>query len=317
MNKNPLSFGSQLAKAVLTKRNPVCVGLDPRVEGLPDSLKPTDDTSYSAIADAFEKFCFEIIDVVSPFVPIVKPQVAFFEQYGPEGMLALKRVIAYASSKGLLVIADAKRGDIGTTAEAYAQAFMGRGRLSAFGADCLTVNPYLGEDSLTPFVEQAGRTSTGIFVLVKTSNPGSGFIQDLKFENLSISERIADWVQTQSKIEIERVANESTSSEGNSDGQSVQYGSIGAVVGATYPEQLACLRARMPNAWLLIPGFGAQGGNAKDIASAFDADGLGAVVNNSRGIIFAQQSKKYAHLNWQTAVEAATRDMITAFQAST
>lgn len=315
MNQNSLTFGEQLARAVLAKKNPVCVGLDPRLAGLPEALKPTDETSHAAIANAFEKFCFEIIDVVSPLVPIVKPQVAFFEQYGPEGMLALKHVIAYASSKGLLVIADAKRGDIGTTAEAYAQALMGRGNLSAFGADCLTVNPYLGEDSLTPFVDQANKTSSGIFVLVKTSNPGSGFIQDLRFQDLSISERIADWVQMQSKIEIDRIAEVAKPSQIVSDRIGCKYGSIGAVVGATYPEQLASLRARMPNAWLLIPGYGAQGGNAKDIASAFDSDGLGAIVNNSRGIIFAHQSKMYAHLpNWLSSVEQATRDMITAFQ---
>jgi orotidine-5'-phosphate decarboxylase len=315
MNQNSLTFGEQLAQAVLEKKNPVCVGLDPRLSGLPDALKPTDETSHAAVAQSFEKFCIEIIDVVSPLVPIVKPQVAFFEQYGPEGMLALKHVIAYAFSKGLLVIADAKRGDIGTTAEAYAQAWMGSGNLSAFGADCLTVNPYLGEDSLAPFVDQAHKTASGIFVLVKTSNPGSGFIQDLRIDQLSISERIADWVQKQSKIEVDRVAEIAMPSQTASDRNGCQYGSIGAVVGATYPEQLASLRSRMPNAWLLIPGYGAQGGNAKDIASAFDSDGLGAIVNNSRGIIFAHQSKTYAHLsNWLSAVEQATRDMITAFQ---
>ncbi|MCY2976936.1 MAG: orotidine-5'-phosphate decarboxylase [Planctomycetota bacterium] len=315
MNQNLLTFGEQLAKAVLAKKNPVCVGLDPRLAGLPNALKPKDETSHAEVADAFEKFCFEIIDIVSPLVPIVKPQVAFFEQYGPEGMLALKQVIAYASSKGLLVIADAKRGDIGTTAEAYAQAWMGSGNLSAFGADCLTVNPYLGEDSLTPFVDQANKTASGIFVLAKTSNPGSGFIQDLRCQDLSISERIADWVQEQSKIEVDRVAQIAKSPRTASGLALPRYGSIGAVVGATYPEQLASLRARMPNAWLLIPGYGAQGGNAKDIASAFDSDGLGAIVNNSRGIIFAHQSKMYAHLhNWLAAVEQATRDMITAFQ---
>ncbi len=315
MNQNSLTFGEQLAQAVLEKKNPVCVGLDPRLSGLPDALKPADETSHAAVAQSFEKFCFEIIDVVSPLVPIVKPQVAFFEQYGPEGMMALKRVIAYASSKGLLVIADAKRGDIGTTAEAYAQAWMGRGKLSAFGADCLTVNPYLGEDSLTPFVDQAHNTASGIFVLVKTSNPGSGFIQDLRIHDLSISERIADWVQKQSKMEIDRVAGDVKPSSTATQKTVGQYGSIGAVVGATYPEQLSSLRARMPNAWLLIPGYGAQGGNAKDIASAFDSHGLGAIVNNSRGIIFAHQSKTYSHLtNWLSAVEQSTRDMIAAFQ---
>jgi len=307
MTQSPIPFGNQLALAVKEKRNPVCVGLDPRLASLPPALMPSSDASHTEVAEAFEKFCNEIIDVVSPIVPVVKPQVAFFEQYGPAGMFALQRVIAYASSKGLLVIADAKRGDIGTTAEAYAQAFLGSKGLSPFGADCLTVNPYLGEDSLTPFVSRSRETSTGIFVLVKTSNPGSGFIQDLQVNGSTISERIAEWVQSQSAAQS--VAQLETD---------MKYGSIGAVVGATYPAQLASLRSKMPNAWLLIPGYGAQGGTAKEIGAGFDSEGLGAIVNNSRGIIFAHQSEKYRSLpTWQMAVEASTRDMIQSLQSET
>jgi orotidine-5'-phosphate decarboxylase len=254
------------------------------------------------MAGAYERFCCEIIDVVAGLVPIVKPQVAFFEQLGASGMVALAKVIRYAIDKDLLVVADAKRNDIGTTAEAYAAAFLGRGSDSSWGSDALTVSPYLGEDSLQPFVDRAHANGSGIFVLVKTSNPGSGFIQDLKVESRSISQRLADWVQ------------QATTAVPSTTG----WGSIGAVVGATYPGELVELRQRMPNAWLLIPGYGAQGGKARDVAAAFDSQGLGAIVNNSRGIIFAHQLPAYAQLSdWQRAVEAATREMSEALRSET
>jgi orotidine-5'-phosphate decarboxylase len=293
-------FGDRLAEAVRRKRSAVCVGLDPRAASLPTGLLPSSNPSLTETADAYRRFCFAIIDVVVDLVPIVKPQTAFFEQLGPSGVQALADVIRYAVEKDLLVIADAKRHDIGTTAEAYAAAFLGRGELSPFGADSLTVGPYLGEDSLQPFVDRCTVTSSGLFVLVKTSNPGSGFIQDLLVGNRTISMRIADWVE-----------NASQSKCGASG-----YGSIGAVVGATYPEELAMLRHRMKHAWLLIPGYGAQGGSAKDVAAAFDQEGLGAVVNNSRGIIFAHALPAYRHhTDWQRAVEAATRDMMAALRS--
>ncbi len=297
-----LPFGDRLAEAVRRKRSAVCVGLDPRAGSLPPGFLDSLNASNHEIAEAYRKFCVEIIDVVAPLIAVVKPQVAFFEQLGPSGMVALADVIAYAVGKDLLVIADAKRNDIGTTAEAYAAAFLGRGSLSAWGADALTVSPYLGDDSLQPFVDRCQATSSGIFVLVKTSNPGSGFIQDLQVDRQSIAERVADWVQAES--------NKSCGSSG--------YGSIGAVVGATYPDQLVEFRQRMPNAWLLIPGYGAQGGGAKDVATAFDSEGLGAIINNSRGIIFAHQSPRFQHLsNWQAAVEAATIEMNEALRCVT
>ncbi len=297
-----LPFGDRLAEAVRTKRSPICVGLDPRAVSLPAGFLASPSSSNQELAEAYRKFCFEIIDVVATIVGVVKPQVAFFEQLGPYGMVALGEVMAYAVRKDLLVIADAKRNDIGTTAEAYAAAFLGRGDLSAWGADSLTVSPYLGDDSLQPFVDRCKRTSSGIFVLVKTSNPGSGFIQDLSIDQRTISQRVADWVQAESRI---------------TDGSS-GYGPIGAVVGATYPNELAELRARMPNAWLLIPGYGAQGGGAKDVAAAFDREGLGAIINNSRGLIFAHQSPRFQHLsNWQAAVEAATIEMNEALRSET
>ncbi len=297
-----LPFGDRLADAVRSKRSAICVGLDPRANALPSGFLTSANLPYKAIAEAYRQFCCEVIDVVAPLVGVVKPQVAFFEQLGPAGMVALGETIEYAISKDLLVIADAKRNDIGTTAEAYAAAFLGRGNASAWGADALTVSPYLGDDSLQPFVDRCTQTSSGIFVLVKTSNAGSGFIQDLSIDQRTISQRVADWVQS-----------ESFRTQG-----ALGYGAIGAVVGATYPNELAELRARMPNAWLLIPGYGAQGGGAKDVAAAFDSNGLGAVINNSRGIIFAYQSARYQHFSsWQAAVEAATKEMNDALQAET
>lgn len=335
------SFGERLTKAIREKKNPVCVGLDPRWDSLPEYLQTSEvafQPSPTEMAAAYQQFCFEILDAVAPLVAVVKPQVAFFEQLGAAGMTALAEVITYASKKGLLVIADAKRNDIGSTAEAYAAAYLGRGTLSAWGSDALTVSPYLGDDSLMPFVDQCRKTGSGIFVLVKTSNPGSGFIQDLAVQsgNLTgateshvashkIMNRVADWVELQSASFI---PSESTTTSQSSSkiavGTDIQksdiqkYGSIGAVVGATYPEQLSECRERMRSSWLLIPGYGAQGGGAKDVAGGFDKNGLGAIVNNSRGIIFAYHSPKYSHfVAWQDAVTAATVDMIEALKAET
>jgi orotidine-5'-phosphate decarboxylase len=194
------------------------------------------------------------------------------------------------------VILDAKRNDIGSTAEAYARGMLGRGQ-SAWGADALTVSPYLGEDSLTPFVEVARERGAGLFVLVKTSNPGSGLLQDLMTEGRRVYQCVAELV--------ERFASETAGECG--------YGLAGAVVGATYPEQLAELRAAMPHTWFLVPGFGSQGAAAKNVAAAFDSAGLGAVINNSRHLIFAHTRPEYERFgaqHWQRAVEAASQDMI-------
>ncbi len=243
-------------------------------------------------------FCRGVIDVVAPLVPAVKPQCAFFEQLGPAGMTALAEVIRYACQKKLLVIVDGKRNDIGSTAEAYAEGYLGETIAAAWSADALTVSPYLGDDSIGPFVEVARRSGTGLFVLVKTSNPGGRMLQDLVADDRPIYRHVADYV--------EGLATETAGRHG--------FGIVGAVVGATYPQQAAELRAAMPHSWFLVPGFGSQGGTARDVAGAFDADGLGAIVNNSRGIIFAHARKEYAArfgaARWQEAVEAATRDMI-------
>jgi orotidine-5'-phosphate decarboxylase len=246
-----------------------------------------------------------VIDVVAPLAPVVKPQAAFFEELGPAGMSALGHVIRYAQERGLLVILDAKRNDIGSTAEAYARGMLGRGQ-SAWGADALTVSPYLGEDSLTPFVDVAKERGAGLFVLVKTSNPGGGMLQDLEVGAGGETPRLARRVYNHVAELVERMSADTVGESG--------YGLAGAVVGATYPEQLAELRYAMPHTWFLVPGFGSQGGGAKDVAPAFDANGLGAVINNSRGIIFAHARKEYAERfgeqQWQRAVEAATREMI-------
>jgi orotidine-5'-phosphate decarboxylase len=297
-------FGDRLAAAVRRAGTPVLVGLDPRWEQLPTGLRTRSAAaSREEIAAAYSTFCREIIDVVAPLVPAVKPQAAFFEQIGPPGMNALAETIAYASSKGLLVIVDGKRNDIGTTATAYAEGFLGS--FSAWGGDALTVSPYLGDDSLTPFVEVGTQRGAGIFVLVKTSNPGGKMIQDLVADGKPIYRHVAQYVESLSQKTV------------GASG----YGSVGAVVGATYPQQLAELRTAIPHTWLLVPGYGTQGGAARDVVAAFDDRGLGAIVNNSRGIIFAHAREPYQSqfggARWQEAVEAATRAMIHELAAET
>jgi orotidine-5'-phosphate decarboxylase len=320
-------FTDELAEAVRQRGNAVCVGLDPRWDQLPwpitlgreheTAIAPGADpaalgrryaeAAYKLRAEAYLDFCCGVIDVVAPLVPVVKPQSAFFEELGPAGMTALAEVIRYARDHELLVILDGKRNDIGSTGEAYARGILGRSQ-SAWGADALTVSPYLGEDSLTPFFDIARQRGAGLFVLVKTSNPGGGMLQDLvtdpSAEQAGVSRRrrvynhVADLVERQSATTAGRSG----------------YGLAGAVVGATYPEQLAELRAAMPHTWFLVPGFGSQGGAAGDVAAAFDQRGLGAVVNNSRNIIFAHSRKEYAEQfgeqQWQKAIDAATREMI-------
>jgi orotidine-5'-phosphate decarboxylase len=300
------SFIDRLNAAVGRLKNPVLVGLDPRLESLPNGLAPAGiEKNWTQQAKAYKRFCRGVIDVVAPLVPAVKPQAAFFEQLGPSGMKALADTIAYAHKKGLLVILDGKRNDIGSTATAYAHGFLGAGGESPWGADALTVSPYLGEDSLQPFIDVARKRSAGVFVLVKTSNPGGGMIQDLVADGRPVFAHVADYV--------ERTALSTVGQCG--------YGIVGAVAGATYPRQLVELRAAMPHTWFLVPGFGAQGGSAADVAGAFDAHGKGAIVNNSRGIIFAHAvkpySERYGAARWQEAVEAATKDMIAQLRAET
>lgn len=267
------------------------VGIDPRWNSLPEALR-TDD-SLAGKAEAFQQFAFGVIDAVADIVPAVKPQMAFFEELGPAGMAALGAVIERAQEHSLLVVLDGKRNDIGSTAEAYARGLLGKG--SAWGADCLTVSPYLGDDSLAPFTEVARDRGAGVYVLVKTSNPGGAVWQDKLIDGAPLYRHVGNHVDELAK---------------NTAGE-CGYGLVGAVVGATYPEQLAELRAAMPHTWFLVPGFGAQGGAASDVAGAFDDRGLGAIVNSSRGVIFACSRPEYARFGqarWQEAVREAALD---------
>lgn len=299
-------FALRLQAAICRCRNPVLVGLDPRKESLPRGFLADPHTAnWSEIALAYGRFCRGVIDAVAALVPAVKPQAAFFEQLGPAGAAVLAEVIQYAQERGLLVILDGKRNDIGSTAAAYAEGMLGADGQSPWGADALTVSPYLGHDSLEPFIEVATQRGAGVFVLVKTSNPGGKMFQDLSADGRPLYRHVADYVEKQAAGTVAACG----------------YGAVGAVVGATYPAQLAELRSAMPHALFLVPGFGSQGGTARDVAAAFDAHGGGAIVNNSRGIIFAYKNKPYSEqmgdARWQDAVAAATRDMIEQLRAET
>jgi orotidine-5'-phosphate decarboxylase len=296
-------FAARLTAAVKARGTPACVGLDPRRESLPPAFRAAAATADdpTALAGIFAEFCRGVIDAVAPLVAIVKPQLACFEALGAPGMTALADVIAHARATGLLVLADGKRGDIGSTAEAYAAGWLA----GPWAADALTVNPYLGLDSIEPFVKIAVERAGGIFVLVKTSNPGSKDFQDLTSDGQTIYEHVAAGVEALA----ERTA----------DGET--YGAVGAVVGATWPKQLDDLRAAMPHAWILVPGFGRQGGRAADVRGAFHADGLGALIVSARDVIFAharpEMNAGLADGQWQTAVERAARDMIERLAADT
>ncbi len=301
-----ISFTDRLAAAVRKRQTAALVGIDPRWEQLPVVLRAKhggEQASFHQQASAYGEFARAIIDVVAPLAAAVKPQAAFFEQLGPYGMQALHDVIQYARQQGLLVVLDGKRNDIGSTATAYAEAYLRRDSRAAWGADALTVSPYLGRDSIDPFVDVCREQAAGIFVLVKTSNPGGGMFQDLVCDGRPLYAAVAAFV--------EELASETCGACG--------LGDVGAVVGATYPEQLAELRAAMPHAWILIPGYGAQGGGAADVAAGFHRNGLGALVNSSRGIIFAHLNERFAAASngdWQRAVELATLDMIDQLRAA-
>lgn len=296
-----MNFADRLTEQIKLKKTPLIVGLDPRAGRLPAEFKDQmGENTLHEIAAVYVNYCVEIINVVAPLVPAVKPQMAFFEQLGSHGMLALEHVIDYAKESGLLVILDGKRNDIGSTAEAYATAYLGED--SSWGCDALTVNPWMGHDSLNPFIDVGKANGAGIFALVKTSNPGSADYQDKVSDGKPMFEQIA--------ADIQALALETKGESG--------YGIAGSVVGATHPEQLAQLRSLMPNSIFLIPGFGAQGGSASDVAGGFDPNGLGAVVNSSRGIIFAYENQQYEGCSdWLDAVRQATDDAIGAIAEHT
>jgi orotidine-5'-phosphate decarboxylase len=289
-----LSFSRRLASNIKSRGSAACIGLDPRREQLPSALGA--DTAFDPkdLAAIYTRFCCDVIDVVAPLVPIVKPQLACFEMLGPHGMTALAEVVLHAHTKGLLVLADGKRGDIGSTAEAYADGWLA----GPWGTDALTVNPYLGLDSIEPFVKLASERNAGIFVLVKTSNPGSKDFQELLADGRTLYQHVATGVE---QFAARTAAGET-------------YGAVGAVVGATWPRQLDELRAAMPHTWILVPGFGKQGGRAADVRGAFHPDGLGALVVSARDVIFAharpEMNAGLTESQWQTAVDRACRDMI-------
>jgi orotidine-5'-phosphate decarboxylase len=302
-------YATRLHEAIRRKGTAALVGLDPRLDLLPptivDKARSLETNETAAAARAFTEFCLRLIDVVAPLVPAVKPQSAFFEQYGPPGVASLGQVIAHAKKAGLIVILDAKRGDIGSTAEAYAAGLLGGAEPEhPWQADALTVSPYLGADTLEPFVKRAVQTAGGVYVLVRTSNPGAATFQDLGQHGQTLYETVAETV--------EQLAVRTADADG--------YGCVGAVVGATYPEELRLLRAAMPHAPLLVPGYGSQGGTAADVAAAFDARGLGALINSSRAINFAYRAAPYAEQfgpnQWEAAAEAATRQMIAELASS-
>lgn len=271
----------KLIEKAIKRRNHTVVGLDPRIDFIPEHIVTKtfekNKIHAEAISEAFFLYNKELIDSLYDIVPAVKPQIAFYEQYGIEGLKCFQRTCSYAKEKGLIVITDAKRGDIGSTAEAYSEAHLGA-KDHSFDTDMLTVNPYLGTDSLEPFIRDCKANEKGIFILVKTSNKSSGDIQDLVSNGKTIYEHVADMVV--------RLGEEHIGSGG--------YSFVGAVVGATYREEAAKLRKQMKNTYFLVPGYGAQGGTAEDAAECFNEDGLGAVVNSSRGIIAAYKSKEYA-----------------------
>ena len=291
-------FSDRLATAIRAKGNAVCVGLDPRWDSLPAELRRRGAGSLAAVAAAYEEFCGRVLDIVAPLVPVVKPQSAFFEACGPDGMAALQRLLRKARGLGLVTILDAKRNDIASTATAYADAAFGgthvEGRtFPVWEADSLTVNPYLGRDAIEPFLQSARQRGAGVFVLVRTSNAGAGLFQDLVCEGRPLYQHVAEAVGAWSRENLGACG----------------LGDVGAVVGATYPAELAALRQLAPEVIFLVPGFGAQGGTAGDVAAAFRPDGLGAVVNSSRGILFPF---KPDDREWEKKIEAAARATIAA-----
>jgi orotidine-5'-phosphate decarboxylase len=294
-------FADRLAAAIRAKGTPLCVGLDPRWESLPDEIRTRHGGgTLESVASAYEEFCGRVLDIAAPLVPAVKPQSAFYEACGPAGFAVQLRLLGKARSLGLITILDAKRNDIASTAGAYAEAaFTGLQaadrHLPVWNADALTVNPYLGRDAVEPFIAAARKVSAGVLVLVRTSNPGAGLFQDLVVQGdpprplyQHVGAAVASW------------ARENKGRCG--------LGDVGAVVGATYPAEMAALRKTMPEVVFLVPGFGSQGGTAADVAPAFRQDGLGAVVSSSRGVLFPF---KPAHTDWEAKVERAIQQSIT------
>lgn len=296
---------NKLVEKIKKTNAPIVVGLDPMLKYIPGQIQKRAFEEYGetlkGAGEAIWQYNKGIVDAVYDLIPAVKPQIAMYEQFGIEGMIAYQKTVDYCKEKDLVVIGDIKRGDIGSTSEAYAVGHLGRAkvgsnRLSGFGEDFATVNPYLGSDGVKPFIDVCREEKKGIFVLVKTSNPSSGEFQDRLIDGRPLYELVG-----------EKVAQWGEEAMGDS------YSYVGAVVGATYPEMGAVLRKIMPKAYILVPGYGAQGGKGADLLPFFNEDGLGAIVNSSRGIIAAYQQEKYAQFgaaNYADASRQAVLDMI-------
>jgi len=289
----------KLIEQITKKDAPIVVGLDPNLSFVPETIKKK---AYSELGEtlegaalAFKMFNKAIIDATYDLIPAVKPQIAMYEQLGIPGLEVFKWTCDYAHEKELVVIGDIKRGDIGSTSEMYAVGHIGKteigsSRIAAFDEDIVTVNPYLGSDGVKPFVKICEAEKKGIFVLVKTSNPSSGEFQDREIEGRALYELVADKVNEWGESTID---------------PKTGYSEVGAVVGATYPEQGKILRKLMPKSYILVPGYGAQGGKAEDLANFFNEDGLGAIVNSSRGIIAAYKQDKYSSVGEEKFEEAS------------
>ena len=292
----------RLIKGIKEMNNPTVAGLDPKLDYIPEYIRQAAYEKYGKTLEGAAEALFEfnkgLIDALCDIVPAVKPQAAYYEMYGWQGVRALERTIAYAKSKGMFVITDGKRNDIGTTMEAYAKAHLGvtdvEGEsFEAFGGDALTVNGYLGTDGVKPVINVCKDKDKGMFILVKTSNPSSGELQDRSIDDgLTIYRTMGNMCEKWGKELMGEYG----------------YSGVGAVVGATYPEQLGELRKALPHTFFLVPGYGAQGGGAKDVALAFDENGIGAVINSSRGIMCAW--KKEEGLDPKDYAQAARREAI-------
>lgn len=296
---------SKLIEKIQKTKAPICVGLDPMLSYIPEHVTKKAYAEFGetleGAAEAIWQFNKTIVDATADLIPSVKPQIAMYEQFGIEGLKAYDKTVKYCQEKGLIVIGDVKRGDIGSTSSAYAVGHIGKVTVgtktfSGFNTEYITVNPYLGTDGIKPFVDVCNQEDKGIFVLVKTSNPSSGEFQDKLIDGRPLYELVAEKV-----VEW---------GDASMDGA---YSNVGAVVGATYPEMSKVLRKLMPRTYFLVPGYGAQGGTAEDLRYCFNEDGLGAVVNSSRGIIAAYKKEAYAKFgaeNFGDASRQAVLDMI-------
>ncbi len=281
---------------------PIVVGLDPMMNFLPDHIKEAAFKEYGetleGAGEAIWQFNKAIVDATYDLIPAVKPQIAMYEQFGIPGLIAYKKTVDYCKEKDLVVIADVKRGDIGSTSAAYATGHLGHVTVGSktyagFDADFATVNPYLGSDGIKPFIDVCKEEKKGIFILVKTSNPSSGEFQDQLIDGKPLYEHVAEKVN-----------------EWGLDAMGEDYSYVGAVVGATYPEMGAALRKVMPKSYILVPGYGAQGGKGADLVNFFNEDGLGAIVNSSRGIIAAYKKDEYAKFGAENFAEASRQAVL-------